>query len=305
VVVDGQGPDGSSAESPARAISVLLAHGEVLVRGGLRALLERERDIRVTGEAANGEEAVALARRGRPDLVLMDIRLPGLDCLDATRRIVAVPELAGTRVLMLSRSESDDEPFRALRAGASGFLVGDTEPVELVRAVRVVAGGEPLLSPRVTRRLIDEVLAQPDPGRPVPAQFEELTAREREVMTLVALGLTNAEIAERLVVSPATAKTHVSRAMMKLHARDRAKLVALAYQGGFVEPRQRLSALGAGARASAAPLRSAPAPPQRGVIPFRRSIGGGALPAAARTPNGVTARRTHAGAMRSEPASGR
>jgi DNA-binding NarL/FixJ family response regulator len=242
VVLEGQGADTSSSDARAPAISVLLAHGEALVRAGLRALLEQERDIRVIDEAADGEQAVALARRSRPDLVLTDIRLPGLDCLEATRRILAEPELAGTKVLVLSPSESDDELFGALRAGASGFMVGDTEPVELVRAVRVVAGGEALLSPRVTRRLIEEFAAQPDPGRPVPAQFEELTAREREVMTLVAMGLTNAEVAEHLVVSPATAKTHVSRAMMKLHARDRARLVALAYQGGFVEPRQSLTA---------------------------------------------------------------
>ena len=254
VLVNGHEPEGRPSAS---AISVLLVHGEALVRGGLRALLQQQRDIRVTDEAADGEEAVALARRIRPDLVVMHLRLPGLDGLAATRRIRADAALAGTRVLVLSSSERDDELFGALRAGAGGFLLADTEPGELVRAIRVVARGEALLSPRVTRRLIEEFAAQPDPHRPVPALFEELTAREREVMTLVAMGLTNAEIAEHLVVSPATAKTHVSRAMMKLHARDRANLVALAYRGGFVQPRRPIADAQPGARVLAAPLRSA------------------------------------------------
>ena len=256
VLVNGHEPDAAPSVSPT---TVLLAHGEALARGGLRALLEQQRDIRVTHEAADGEEAVALARYTRPDLVVMDLRLPGLDGLKglaATRRIRAEPALAGTRVLVLSASERDDELFGALRAGAGGFLLADTEPGELVRAIRVVARGEALLSPRVTRRLIEEFAAQPDPARPVPALFEELTAREREVMTLVAMGLTNAEIAEHLVVSPATAKTHVSRAMMKLHARDRANLVALAYRGGFV-PSRPIADAQPGARVLAAPLRSA------------------------------------------------
>ena len=259
-VVDVQRAERSAAEPPAGAIGVLLAHGHVLVRGGLRALLERERDIRVTGEAADGEEAVEFATRTRPALVLLDIRLPGLDALEVTRRIHAEHALAGTSVLVLSRAESDADPVRALRAGASGFLVGDTEPVELVRAVRVVAGGEPLLSPRVTRRLIEEVVAHPDPRRPVPELFEELTAREREVTTLVAMGLTNAQVAEHLAVSPATAKTHVSRVMMKLHAGDRAMLVALAYQAGFIEPRPTPSMQGPRLRATVTRLPSAPAP---------------------------------------------
>ena len=233
VLVNGQDPDRSPSAS---AITVLLAHSEALARGALRALLAQQRDIRVTDEAADGEAAVALAGRSRPDLVLMDLRLPGLDGVAATRRIRADPALAGTRVLVLSASGRDDELFGALRAGAGGFLLADTEPGELVRAIRVVARGEALLSPRVTRRLIEEFAAQPDPHRPVPALFEELTAREREVMTLVAMGLTNAEIAEHLVVSPATAKTHVSRAMTKLGARDRAQLVALAYRHRLVEP---------------------------------------------------------------------
>jgi DNA-binding NarL/FixJ family response regulator len=254
VVLDGRATDRSAPERPAQVISVLLAHGEVLPRAGLRALLEQHQDIGVTGEVAAGEEALAVAKRTRPDLVVVDIGLPGrLDCFAATRAIVDDAELAGTGVLVLGRSESDDELFRALRAGASGFLVADSGPGELVRAVRVVAGGEALLSPRVTRRLIREIAAQPDPLRAVPALFEELTAREREVMTLVALGLSNAEVAERLVVSPTTAKTHVSRAMMKLHAHDRATLVTLAYQGGLVEPPRWAS----DGRASAPPLRKA------------------------------------------------
>jgi DNA-binding NarL/FixJ family response regulator len=219
-------------------INVLLAHGVGIVRAGVRALLEQQHDIRVTEEAADCEQAVALATRTGPDLVLMDARLPGAGAFEATRRIVATQGLEGTSVLMLSASDHDDELFGALRAGASGFLVGDTGPLELLRAVRVVGRGEALLSPRVTRRVIDELAAKPDPSCPVPEVFEELTAREREVVTLVAMGLTNAEVAERLVVSRATAKTHVSRAMMKLHAHDRAKLVVLAYQGGLMQPRR-------------------------------------------------------------------
>ncbi|MEA2226845.1 MAG: hypothetical protein QOF04_475 [Solirubrobacteraceae bacterium] len=224
------------AATAAPAIGVLLAQGNALARAGLRALLEQQSDIRVTGEAADRDEAVAVARRTRPDLVLVDSRLPGLDGLEATRRILAEPALASTRLVILSSSDDDDELMGALRAGASGFLMGDTDPVDLVRALRVVAGGGALLAPRDTRRLIEAFAAQPHPDRPVPVPFDELTAREREVMTLVAMGLANSEIAQHLVVTPATAKTHVSRAMMKLHARDRAKLVALAYQAGFVEP---------------------------------------------------------------------
>jgi DNA-binding NarL/FixJ family response regulator len=218
------------------AIRVLLADGAALVRAGLRALLEGEPGIRVVSEATCGEDAVALAIEMRPDVVLMDVRLPGLDGIQATRRILAAPGLSHAKVLILSEDGPDEDVFGALRAGATGFLVKDTEAVELVRAVRVLAAGGAQLSPHATRRLLEELVSQPDPERPVPERLEELTAREREVMTLVALGLTNDEIAERLVVSPATAKTHVSRAMVKLHARDRAKLVALAYETGFVRP---------------------------------------------------------------------
>jgi DNA-binding NarL/FixJ family response regulator len=218
------------------AIRVLLADGEGLVRAGVRALLEAEADITVTAEAADGEEAVRLAREIRPDVVLMDVGLPGLDGLEATRRILAEPRLSAPRVLLLSPGESDDQLFDGLRAGASGFMVKDTEPHDLLRALRAVAGGDALLSPSITRRLIEEFASRPDPHRPAPEQLEELTARELEVLELVAMGLTNGEIADRLVVAVATAKTHVSRAMVKLHARDRAKLVALAYQTGFVQP---------------------------------------------------------------------
>jgi DNA-binding NarL/FixJ family response regulator len=225
----------------APAIRVLLADGAGLVRAGLRALLEAEQGINVIAEAASGEEAVAQAIEMRPDVVLMDVGLPGLDGLQATRQILATPGLSHVKVMILSEDELDEGLFGALRAGATGFLVKDTDAVELLRAVRVVAGGGAQLSPRLTRRLLQELVSQPDPQRPVPARLEELTAREREVMTLVALGMTNDEIAERLVVSPATAKTHVSRAMVKLHARDRAKLVALAYETGFVRPGQQES----------------------------------------------------------------
>jgi DNA-binding NarL/FixJ family response regulator len=254
-VLDGRAPASPAREAAPPAIAVLIAHGEALVRAGLRALLEQQRDIRVTGEAADGEHAVALAARHRPDLVLMDAQLPGVDCLHATRRILATPQPHATSVLMLSPTDGDHELFAALRAGAHGFVIADTDPLELLRAVRVVAGGRALLSPRRTRRLIDEFAAQPHPGHPVPEQFQELTAREREVMALAAIGLTNTQIAQRLTVSPATAKTHVGRAMMKLHAHDRAKLVALAYQGGLVEPRHAIAPAGPGpssARAAAA-----------------------------------------------------
>jgi DNA-binding NarL/FixJ family response regulator len=216
------------------AIRVLIADGRALVRAGFRVLLEGEQGIAVADEAASGDEAVELARRTRPDVVLMDAGLPGLDALEATRQIVADPELHEVQVMILSTVESDEHLFEALRAGASGFLVDDTEPTELLRAVRVLARGEALLAPSVTRRVIAELASRPGRDRPSPERLEELTAREREVMALVGEGMTNAEIAEDLVVSPATARTHVSRAMLKLHARDRAQLVALAYQTGLV-----------------------------------------------------------------------
>lgn len=215
-------------------IRVLLADDQLVIRAGLRVLLEGEGDIIVTGEASDGEQAVSLARDTLPDVALMDIRMPGLDGVEATRVIAGDPRLSGVKVLILTTLESDEYVFEALRAGASGFLVKDGDVAEVLRAVRVVAAGEALLSPGATRRLVEELTAWPERGRLAPALLVELTDREREVMALVAYGLTNREIAERLVISPATAKTHVSRTMLKLHAHDRAQLVVLAYQTGLV-----------------------------------------------------------------------
>jgi len=216
-------------------ITVLLADDQALVRAGFRALLDAQSDITVVGEAGNGAEAAQMAAEIRPDVVLMDIRMPGTDGLEATRRITADPRLAATRVLILTTFDEDEYVFEAVRIGASGFLVKDTEPVELLRAVRVVAQGEALLSPGVTRRLIGEFARRARPGRSM-RELDRLTSREREIVALVAEGLSNDEIAARLVVSPATAKTHVSRAMVKLAARDRAQLVVLAYETGLVRP---------------------------------------------------------------------
>jgi DNA-binding NarL/FixJ family response regulator len=218
----------------AMSIRVVLADDQTLVRSGFRALLERADDIAAIGEAGDGAEAVERARADRPDVVLMDIRMPGLDGLEATRRITADPSLESVRVVMLTTFELDEYVFEALHAGASGFLLKELEPEELREAVRVVARGDGLLSPSVTRRLIQEFVAQPGRHRPPPNRLEQLTEREREVLGLVALGLSNQEIAERLVISPATAKTHVSRTMMKLHAHDRAQLVVIAYETGLV-----------------------------------------------------------------------
>ena len=218
-------------------IRVVLADDQQLVRAGFRVLLDSEEGIEVVGEAGDGESALALVRAERPDVVLMDIRMPGLDGLGATKAITADPDLADVRVLILTTFELDEYVFEALRAGAAGFLVKHTEPAELVRAVRVVAGGEALLSPSVTRRLIAEFTARPSRGETNPTALAELTDREREVVVLVAQGLSNEEIAADWVVSPATVRTHVSRAMMKLRARDRAQLVVMAYQSGLVETR--------------------------------------------------------------------
>jgi DNA-binding NarL/FixJ family response regulator len=217
-------------------IRVALADDQQLVRAGFRSLLETEDGIVVVGEADDGSAAVALVREERPDVVLMDVRMPGVDGLEATRRITADEGLAGVKVLILTTFELDEYVFEALRAGASGFLVKHTQPAELVRAVRVVDAGEALLSPSVTRRLIAEFTSRPARAGVTPASMAVLTEREREVVALVAEGLSNAEIAAELVVSPATARTHVSRAMMKLHARDRAQLVVFAYQVGLVTP---------------------------------------------------------------------
>jgi DNA-binding NarL/FixJ family response regulator len=217
-------------------IQVGIADDQPLIRAGLRVLLENEQDIAVVGEASDGEQAIALALARHPDVLLMDIRMPHLDGVQATLRIAGDARLAGVRVLILTTFETDELVFDALRGGASGFLVKDSEPDEVLRAVRIVGAGDAHLSPSVTRRLIDELAAWPERRLSNPSQLEELTIREREVMALVAYGLTNHEIAERLMVSPATAKTHVSRAMVKLHARDRAQLVVLAYQTGLVVP---------------------------------------------------------------------
>jgi DNA-binding NarL/FixJ family response regulator len=216
------------------SIRVLLADDQALVRAGFRALLERADDIEVVGEAADGEQAVARTAELRPDLVLMDVRMPGVDGIEATRRIAADPGLAGVRVLVLTTFEHDEYVFAALRAGASGFLVKDIEADDLRAAVRVVAAGESLLSPRVTGRLIAELVARPATRGPDTGRLSALTDREREVVALVAKGMSNAEIGRALFMSPATAKTHASRAMVKVGARDRAQLVVFAYETGLV-----------------------------------------------------------------------
>jgi DNA-binding NarL/FixJ family response regulator len=217
---------------------VLIADDQALVRAGFRALLNAESDITVVAEAADGVDAVRQARETHPDVVLMDIRMPGVDGLEATKRIAADPSLTETRVVILTTFELDEYVFEALRGGASGFLVKDTEPVELLRGVRAVAAGDALLSPSVTRRVIGEFAGKRAQSRPVtpPAFFDALTDREREVLVLVAEGLSNDEIAARLVISPATAKTHVSRTMIKMAARDRAQLVVMAYEAGLIRP---------------------------------------------------------------------
>jgi DNA-binding NarL/FixJ family response regulator len=216
-------------------ISVVLADDQALVRAGFRALLEAQNDMEVVGEAADGEEAVRLAGDLAPDVILMDIRMPGVDGLSATRRIAAEERSAAVRVVILTTFGLDEYVFEAIRSGASGFLVKDTEPDELVQAVRVVADGEALLSPSVTKKLIAEFALRAKAPQPTVG-LDELTDREREVLSLVAEGLSNREIGERLFVSPATAKTHVSRAMGKLQARDRAQLVVIAYESGLARP---------------------------------------------------------------------
>jgi DNA-binding NarL/FixJ family response regulator len=216
-------------------IRVLVADDQAAVRGGFAALIDAQDDMDVVAEATNGREAVDLARRAMPHVVLMDIRMPQLDGLEATRLICADPHLSATKVLVLTTFDLDEYVYAALRAGASGFLVKDTPPRDLLRAIEIVAAGDALLAPGVTRRLIAEFAARRDPAEPPPG-LAELTPREREITRLVAEGLSNAEIAGRLVISPLTAKTHISNILRKLGCRDRAALVAVAYESGLVSP---------------------------------------------------------------------
>jgi DNA-binding NarL/FixJ family response regulator len=217
-------------------IRVGIADDQSLVRDGLRVQLGYAEGVTVVGEAANGDQAVTLARRQRPDVLLMDVRMPVLDGIEATRRIRADPDLAAVRVLILTTFDLDEHVFGALTAGASGFLLKDATPEEIVHAVRVVAAGDSLLAPAVTTRLIREFATRPTVGRPQPETLDSLTDREREVLVLVAQGLSNVEVAGRLVVSPLTAKTHVSRILTKLGLRDRTQLVVAAYEAGLVVP---------------------------------------------------------------------
>jgi DNA-binding NarL/FixJ family response regulator len=218
------------------SIRVVIADDQTLVRAGFHVLLDSAPDIEVVGEAANGEEAVELARRQAPDVVLMDIRMPVMDGLAATRRIARGEETPDVRVLVLTTFDLDEYVYEALRAGASGFLLKDTDPPELLEAVRIVARGDALLAPSITRRLIAEFARRPQTNPVVSKDLSALTEREREVLVLVARGMSNDEIAQTLVVSPTTAKTHVSRVMGKLDAHDRAQLVVIAYETGLVAP---------------------------------------------------------------------
>jgi DNA-binding NarL/FixJ family response regulator len=217
-------------------IRVAIADDQELVRAGFRALVDSADDLEVVGEAANGAESLELVARERPDVVLMDIRMPQMDGVQATARIRAQDDMEGVRILILTTFDLDEYVHEALRAGASGFLLKDTSPKDLLQAIRVVAGGDALLAPSVTRRLIAEFSARPRPDRTPPAALDALTEREREVLKLVARGMSNHEIADHLVVSPATVKTHVSRILAKLNARDRAQLVMVAYETGLVLP---------------------------------------------------------------------
>jgi DNA-binding NarL/FixJ family response regulator len=217
-------------------IRVVVADDQALVRGGFSVLLRSAADLEVAGEASDGEEAVDLAARLRPDVVLMDVRMPKVDGIEATRRITADPRLASTRVIILTTFDLDEYVHEALRAGASGFLLKDTLPDELLGAVRVVAGGDALIAPRITRRLIEEFARRPEPDAAARERLAGLTDRELEVLVLVAKGNANSEIAEALYVSHATVKTHVSRLLTKLHSRDRAQLVMVAYETGLVTP---------------------------------------------------------------------
>jgi DNA-binding NarL/FixJ family response regulator len=232
---------GATPAAP-KPIRVVIADGQRLVRAGLQALLESETDVQVVGQAADGVEAAALAREARPEVLIVDSELPGLDGIELTRLILADPDLAEVRVLLLSASDTAESFLPAMRAGISGFLLKDGGPDQVADGVRALARGEAALAPSVARRLMAELAAQPDVRRHTPEQLDELTPREREVVALVAGGLSNGEIAEQLVVSPATAKTHVSRALCKLRARDRAQLVRLAYETGLVVAGRAVSA---------------------------------------------------------------
>jgi DNA-binding NarL/FixJ family response regulator len=229
----------AAASPPGRApIKVLLADDEGLVRSGFKVLLDLEDDITVVGEAATGAEAVERARATRPDVILMDIRMPQLDGIEATREIAKLSGLEDVRVLILTTYDTDANVFEALQAGASGFLLKDAGPAELLHAIRVIAAGDALLAPRITRRLIAQVTAQRTAAQDAENRLAVLTPREREVLALVGQGLSNDEIGAELFLSPATARTHVSHAMVKLGARDRAQLVVIAYQTGLVTPEQ-------------------------------------------------------------------
>ena len=217
-------------------VSVGVADDQPLIRTGIRTMIEHTSDLVLVAEAADGEQAVAIARSHHPDVLLMDIRMPRVDGIEATRQITADPSLAAVRVVVLTTFDTDDHVYRAIRAGASGFLLKDAPPEDVLDAIRIVAGGDALLAPSVTRRLIADLAARPDVGRQRSAELDVLTDREREVLTLVGRGLSNTEIGAQLYVSPATAKAHVSHVMTKLLARDRAQLVVIAYESGLVRP---------------------------------------------------------------------
>jgi DNA-binding NarL/FixJ family response regulator len=225
-----------SPDVSAAPITVALVDDQDLMRSGLRILVDSDPGLTVVGEAGTGVEALDVVRRTRPRMVLMDIRMPIMDGIEATRRIVADPELADIRIVVVTTFERDEYIHDALRAGASGFLLKDTRPDDLLAAIKVVAQGDALLSPQVTRRLIADYASRPEPSIAVPEEMDALTPREREVLGLIARGMSNDEIAGELYVSPLTAKTHVSRILYKLHARDRAQLVMLAYESGLVVP---------------------------------------------------------------------
>jgi DNA-binding NarL/FixJ family response regulator len=217
-------------------VRVGIADDQPLIRTGLRVMIDHAPDLTLVGEAEDGEQAVALASRHRPDVVLMDIRMPKLDGIEATRRITADPSLSGVRVVVLTTFDADDYVYAAIRAGASGFLLKDAPPEAVLEGIRVVARGDALLAPSITRRLISDLASRPDDDRPPPPELGILTDREREVLALVGRGLSNTEIGAQLYVSPATAKAHVSHVMTKLYARDRAQLVVVAYESGLVRP---------------------------------------------------------------------